>query len=63
MVWFGLVWFGIVWYDLAWHGRGGMFENILECSRMSYNVLECSGRLQKVLWVVVVVVVGGMLQI
>ena len=54
MVWYGLVWFGMVWYGLLWFGtvwfgivlfgkRGGWYV---------WNVLECSGRLQKVLcWV------------
>ena len=45
MVWyglvgFGMVGFGMVGFGMVWFGRGGYV----------WNVLECSGRLQKVLW-------------
>ena len=41
-VWYGLVWCGLVWFHMIWFGRGGCLFG---------NALECSGRLQKVLWV------------
>ena len=49
LVWFGMVWFDLVWFGMVWKWGGA-------CFGMLYNVVECSGSLQKVSWVVVVVV-------